>query len=154
MRQVLLIFTLLMSSLWLAAPLAAQALCPADDVRVVAWADTISVEHWNAERNCCYELAVDLTVAENVIDFYEGSAGEPCRCDCCFDLNYSAGGFAAGHYTVRVWNGDGTELFASVEVDVAGDAGMPGMLTSNRGECVGPTPADAPTWGFVKEIYK
>jgi hypothetical protein len=151
---VLLALAVTLSSAILVTPLGAQLPCPEDEIEVVARADTLFVEHRNAFRNCCYELKLDFNVNEEIIDFYEGETGPPCDCMCCFNLRYSASGFAAGHYTVRVWNGDGTELFGSVEVDVKGEAGAPEIVTTDLGKCIGPTPIDPKTWSSVKEIFK
>ena len=138
----------------LVTPLGAQLPCPDDEVQVVAHADTLLVEHRHAFRNCCTELSLDFTVGEGIVDFYEGETGPLCDCMCCFDLHYSACGFAAGHYTVRLWNGDGTELYGSVEVDVTGEVDTPEIVTADLGKCIGPSPVMPKTWSLVKEIYK
>lgn len=154
MRTSLYALLFLLASGFPAAPLTAQDLCPADELFLEVSADTVFVEHWNAERNCCFELAVQFTAEANTIDFYEGATGDPCRCDCCFNLRYSACGFSAGTYTVRVWNEDGTELYGSVEVEVGGAADAPDLVAADLGQCVGPTPSSLATWGLVKEIYR
>lgn len=134
--------------------LAAQNLCPADEMAVATSADTVYVTHWNAERNCCLELAMEFSADPSTIDFFEGSMGESCRCDCCFDLHYYACGFPNGHYTVRLWNGDGTELYGSSEIDLQGDSSSPRLLGSNRGPCVGPSPVRRATWCLMKRMFR
>lgn len=154
MRTCLAAILLCALSVFFARPLAAQGLCPEDEVVVGASADTVSVQHQNAERNCCYELVVEFTSDATTIDFFEGATGDPCRCDCCFDLSYSACGFPAGTYTVRVWNEDGSELYGSAEIEVAGDASAPEMVMLDLGPCVGPTASSTATWSLMKKIYR
>jgi hypothetical protein len=89
-----------------------------DVIIVTSSADTILVDHMNATKNCCSTLTVDVTSEDFVVDFVEGDAGDFCTCVCCFNLNYDANGFAAGHYLVRVWYLG--ELIGQGEVDVAG----------------------------------
>jgi hypothetical protein len=137
-------------------PFAARAggFCGADTIHVRAIADTVFVEHENAVMNCCLDLQIDLQVEGNVIDFYERDAGDPCHCICCFDLDFHAGGFEAGHYTVRVWDAVGSLLHGQAELDVPGAGGGPHLLTVRQGECQDPQASGETTWGKIRALYR
>lgn len=131
----------------------AQPICDPDQIVVTSNADTIQVKHSNATRNCCTELTLSFQVSEQIANFYEGDAGEPCRCTCCFNLQYDCHGFATGRYTVRIWNGDGSALYGESEVDVAGSGSGPLIGSVNRGECT-QTPTAGSSWGRLRSLYR
>lgn len=125
-----------------------------DVIIVTSSADTIFVDHLNATKNCCSTLTIDVATEGFVVDFVEGDAGEFCTCMCCFNHEYEAAGFAAGHYLVRVWYlGD---LVGEGEVDVEGPEGDPAVATVEKGECLSPgSVPDEPalrvaTWGGMR----
>ena len=139
----------------LPAPVArADGFCGPDTILVRASADTIYVRHENALKNCCLELHVRLDLQDAVVDFYEEDVGDPCHCICCFDLNYLADGFAAGHYTVRIWNEDGSILFGQAEVEVVGDGSAPHLISAAAGECQDPQPIQRTSWGVIRTIFR
>ncbi len=120
-------------ALTLLVPVVRAQDCEPDEIIATSMADTIFVDHLRAERNCCTDLTIEVEADGFVVDFFEGNAGDWCLCLCCFNLNYSAHGFAAGHYVVRVWNEDGSELFGETEVDVEGNGEIPTVATFERG---------------------
>jgi hypothetical protein len=139
----------------------AQVDCEPDAIYAYSIADTIFVQHFNALRNCCTSLTLDVLVGEWVVDFYEGEAGDWCTCICCFSLAYDAHGFAAGHYTVRVWNETGSVLYGETEVDVEGSGVIPTVGNLDRGDCLTPAevedepPDEVPmTWGRIRSSYR
>lgn len=140
--------------LCLAVSAAAQLPCPDDEINATSRADTIFIEHRHAERNCCYDLQLRLEVAGQDVDFFEGETGAPCDCICCFDLRYSASNFAAGHYNLRFWNGDGTEFYGSVAIDVDGGGQAPKIASADRGECVDPVTVAPTTWSLMKKLFR
>lgn len=128
--------------------------CGADSVLVRASTDTVFVKHQNASMNCCLELRVEIQDGSGIIDFFEIDSGDPCRCTCCFDLDFSAGGFGEGRYAVRVWDAAGSILFGQAEVDVSGAGAGPVLLTARRGECRDPQSSDRATWGKLRALYR
>ena len=132
--------------------------------QVAAWAvnDTIFVEHNGALYNCCGIIVIDMETPEQfLVEFLETETfeGPPCACMCCFNLDMWGFGFGAGHYTIRVWNFDRTELYGETEVDVYEDlltpVGFGGYLQS---DCLenSSTPDDntGTTWGRIKSVYE
>ena len=160
MKSIIIALLVLFLLLVVAPAASAQYPCEDDIVYAYADADTIFVEHLNAERNCCSTLTVDMEVAESIVDFYEGETGEFCFCMCCFNVSYDASGFEAGHYTVRVWNFDGSELYGEVDVDVRVDGLVPTVANIDRGECITPTDVEEGpayedvSWGRVRTGYR
>ncbi len=130
-----------------------EGICAAPRVEVTSRADTIFIRHLDAERNCCTDLAVRAIVAGYIAEFYEGDAGDSCRCTCCFDLSYDASGFPAGLYTVRVLSDDGTIVHGEATVEVAGSGEAPVLGASSRGECK-VTPTERANWGRLKVLYR
>lgn len=137
----------------LAVGAGAQPVCAPDDVQATASGDTISVQHRNAERNCCSTLTLVVHQENFVVDFLEGEAEPWCRCLCCFDMRHEAWGFAPGHYTVRVWDETGSTLYGEDEVDVtAGGSGVLILGQLQPGDC---TVRAAPqTWSAVRALYR
>lgn len=95
------------------------------DIAVEVFEDRLTVTHTDARWNCCGEVTMGFSVAGPVISVEEVETypdGEPCRCNCLYDLAAKATGFAAGDYTVRVFtrrSGDET-VFAEVPVSIPG----------------------------------
>jgi hypothetical protein len=138
----------------------AQFDCGPDSIVAESSADTIFVQHLQAERNCCTDLTLRFEVSDHIVDFYEGDAGDWCYCTCCFKLAYDVDGFQANRYLIRVWNEDGSEFYGQTEVEVPGGGGLPELVRLERGDCL--TPAESPdeppgvpvTWGVVRARYR
>jgi hypothetical protein len=152
--RIALLCTLLLAA---ASTAAAQEECDPDQILATSNADTIFVQHLNAYKNCCLELVVDVEVDGFIVDFYESDIGEPCDCMCCFHLAYDADGFAAGHYTVRVWTGN--HLYGEAEVDVEGPGSIPRIGSVESGPCSEPAAVTEPvltnlSWGRIRTGYR
>lgn len=138
----------------LPSPAAASDPCGPDTVLVRASADTVFVSHGDTIRNCCLILHVVMLTDTKTIDFYETDTGQLCNCICCFDLDYCAGGFSAGRYTVRVWDATGSILFGQSVVEVPGGGVEPVLLTSRKGDCQDPEASGKMTWGRARALYR
>jgi hypothetical protein len=148
----------LLAVLFVTTAYGSQDECVPEEVVATSSADTIFVQHLNAYANCCLELEIAVGVTEFIVDFYETDVGEDCDCMCCFNLRYDASGFAAGHYTVRVWNENGSILHGETEVDVEGSGEFPLVGRILSGDCLDPAAVEPPetsiTWGEVRAIYR
>lgn len=161
MKSIIVALLVLFLLLFVAPAASAQWDCEADVIYAYAVADTIYVQHLNAERNCCATLAVDMVLEESIVNFYEAETGEFCTCMCCFNLDYDANGFAAGHYVVRVWNHDGSEFYGEAEVNVDRNGLVPMVANLDRGECLTPAEVEEPwpvfedvSWGRIRTGYR
>jgi hypothetical protein len=131
--------------------------CTPELILASSIADTIFVDHINATKNCCTTLTIDVAVEGFVVDFVEGDAGDWCTCMCCFNLAYEAHGFAAGHYTVRVWYND--LMVGETEVDVEGTEGALAVGSVAKGSCLEPGTVEGPetriaSWGRIRTHYR
>jgi hypothetical protein len=71
------------------------------------------------EANCCKdEIRLDLSVVGNRISIYEIEiTTNPCHCLCNYPTTALLGSFAAGNYTVEVFDVDGSSL-GTVDVTI------------------------------------
>lgn len=132
--------------------------CGPDIIQATSAADTIFVSHYNAEKNCCTGLAVDVQVDGFVADFVEREIEPYCFCICCFNLDYDANGFAPGTYHVRVWDEFGV-LYGETDVQVSGSGASPRIGTVDKGSCGVATVDDGPravvrSWGEIRFLYR
>lgn len=133
---------------------APQDECPPEQIRVVAAADSILVQHTDAERNCCTELVVTFNIEGSTVNFFEAEVGSPCRCLCCYDSAYEMHGLAPGRYDVCIWGGTGEpQLLATVPVDVLGAGTAPVMGSVQGGVCLR-TPTSQSSWGTLRILYR
>jgi len=131
--------------------------CGDDVILAASRGDTVSVQHLNAEMNCCLDLTVDLRIDGQILDFSEGDVGPHCDCVCCFNIGYAAAGIPPGRYLVRVWRG--APLCGQVEVDVEGPGSAPAVVGIDQGECRLPTAIIAPSvvrqsWGALRSLHR
>ena len=96
-----------------------------DTIEVDVYEDTLTIRHNNADWNCCGEIEMLVTVIGNRVRVEEKETypdGDPCRCNCTYDLSVVASGFAPGTYTVEVFTmtESGEELFGTAEAVVPG----------------------------------
>lgn len=84
----------------LPAPAAAAQEC--ERIDVTAGIETVVMRHEGATFNCCSEVSVDAEIDGSNIRFLEREVGEPCHCECPFNLAASVEDLPAGRYTVEV----------------------------------------------------
>ncbi|MBN2564784.1 MAG: hypothetical protein JXB46_03655 [Candidatus Eisenbacteria bacterium] len=147
--------------LFVATPAARAQEC-SEEVRLEPLDGTILMHHIEARFNCCACVYTEASLDGFEIDFLERedfSCGA-CYCQCCFGIEASIGGLAAGDYTVRVWklydNGNGTwteELIGTWLVAVAGQSEP--SFWSSYVPCVNTAiPEDQNSWGIIKALYR
>ena len=81
-----------------------SGICPGDDeFQFTVSGSTLHVLHKNAEYNCCVaDIAVELEVMGDEIVMSEVEVpGDPCDCDCCYNVESSVVDLAPGSYTVE-----------------------------------------------------
>lgn len=78
-------------------------ICPGDDdFMLTVSGSTLFVQHINAEYNCCpADIAVTLVMEGDKILLTEVEIpGEPCDCNCCYEVESSVVDLGPGTYTV------------------------------------------------------
>lgn len=134
-----------------------------DAIYVTSDADTIFVNHDQADMNCCSTLAISIVQDGFTVDFYEDETGDLCVCMCCFNLEYEGHGFGPGHYLVRIWKASdpGYDFIGQGEVDVEGNGAGPVIGLAAKGDCMAPqdVPNETPgvrakTWGGLRSLYR
>ncbi len=71
---------------------------------------SLTVYHNNAYYNCCLDYFVDYGIRGGHIVAYERDFGDPCDCDCYFDLTSTLNDIEPGIYGVEFYGIDGTLL--------------------------------------------
>ena len=126
----------------------------------------LSVTHRAAMYNCCPEpVWWDVEQGDGVITITENVGVEmPCDCICCFEFQVEVGTLPAGEWTIIftwlneedfLWYEESTELMVHEAADsrvleVVGRTLSPCLSSASVPE----PPADLPSWGGVKALYR
>lgn len=84
--------------------------CLGDDIAVqdsgyletAIFGNDLHIYHRHAYYNCCLDYKVNYSVQDNIIEAVEFDTGQPCRCDCYFDLASTLYDLQSGGYIVRL----------------------------------------------------
>lgn len=101
--------------------------------------DFVTLVNENAYRNCCAEYEMHILQNEYDIDWYQNDYGEPCDCECFFNLSVTYGPLKDGQYQAdvyRCFEGD-TVYHGSIEFEINTDQNddSPSIIAEHQGNC-------------------
>jgi hypothetical protein len=151
----------------LAFPAVAQFPDCEDFVYALVVDGQVQVFHEGAVYNCCperFDYAVDV-VGSTILVTETEIEGEPCDCDCCFDLKVTILDLAPGTYDLNfswydyyVW--EWAVWLLEVTVPDLGQPGDPVVGDVLKSDCywnttgVGEPGYRVETWGLIKALYR
>jgi len=148
------------------APALAQFPDCEDFVNALVFNGQVQVFHEGAVYNCCpdrFDYAVDV-VGSSILVTETEVEGEPCDCDCCFDLQMTILDLAPGTYDLtftwydyHVW--EWAVWLLEVTVPDLGQPADPSVGDVLKSDCYWQTTSvEEPqfriqTWGLIKALY-
>ncbi|MBN2448655.1 MAG: hypothetical protein JXO22_18155 [Phycisphaerae bacterium] len=79
--------------------------CGADEFEFDVSGTMLHVCHLNATYNCCpADIMVELAASGDTLVLTETEIeGDPCDCECCYNVDSTVAGLSSGTYSVEYW---------------------------------------------------